>query len=209
MAALKADPVTTNTELDDFPALTQRYQRELLAHCYRMSGSVHEAEDLVQETFLRAWKAADGFEGRSSVRTWLYRIATNVCLTNLEGRPRRPLPAGLGTPESMGGDALEENPDVLVGRAAKVGAPVFMFQEGHAQHSDKLAVDHVERAFRAIAAASKGAYGRFDANSADKLRELLRAVAIYATGGTPALATHALASPANAPAGLLLTQITK
>src|SRR3954467_6102397 len=80
------------TELDDFPTLTQRYQRELLAHCYRMSGSVHEAEDLVQETFLRAWRASASFEGRSSVRTWLYRIATNVCLTNLENKPRRPLP---------------------------------------------------------------------------------------------------------------------
>ena len=95
------------TELDDFPTLTQRYQRELLAHCYRMSGSVHEAEDLVQETFLRAWRSAGAFEGRSSVRTWLYRIATNVCLTNLEGRPRRPLPAGLGTPDAVAGDALE------------------------------------------------------------------------------------------------------
>ena len=104
--------VSSETELDDFPTLTQRYQRELLAHCYRMSGSVHEAEDLVQETFLRAWKASAAFEGRSSVRTWLYRIATNVCLTNLEGRPRRPLPAGLGTPESMGGDALEENNEI-------------------------------------------------------------------------------------------------
>ncbi|MGY2701089.1 MULTISPECIES: sigma-70 family RNA polymerase sigma factor [unclassified Nocardioides] len=102
----------TTTELDDFPTLTQRYQRELLAHCYRMSGSVHEAEDLVQETFLRAWKASADFEGRSSVRTWLYRIATNVCLTNLEGRPRRPLPAGLGTPDAMAGDALEADHEI-------------------------------------------------------------------------------------------------
>lgn len=100
------------SELDDFPTLTQRYQRELLAHCYRMSGSVHEAEDLVQETFLRAWKASADFQGRSSVRTWLYRIATNVCLTNLEGRPRRPLPAGLGTADAMAGDALEENHEI-------------------------------------------------------------------------------------------------
>ncbi|MGA8258352.1 MAG: sigma-70 family RNA polymerase sigma factor [Nocardioides sp.] len=99
-------------ELGDFDGLTARYQRELLAHCYRMSGSVHEAEDLVQETFLRAWKASASFQGRSSVRTWLYRIATNVCLTNLEGKPRRPLPAGLGTPDQMAGDALEENHEI-------------------------------------------------------------------------------------------------
>ena len=102
----------TTAELDDFDTLTERYQRELLAHCYRMSGSVHEAEDLVQETFLRAWKASANFQGRSSVRTWLYRIATNVCLTNLEGKPRRPLPAGLGTPDQMAGDALEENHEI-------------------------------------------------------------------------------------------------
>jgi RNA polymerase sigma-70 factor (ECF subfamily) len=99
-------------ELDDFDALTQRYQRELLAHCYRMSGSVHEAEDLVQETLLRAWRASDGFEGRSSVRTWLYRIATNVCLTNLEGRPRRPLPTGLGAPDVGAADPLEAQPEI-------------------------------------------------------------------------------------------------
>ncbi|GJF08309.1 RNA polymerase sigma factor [Mycolicibacterium cyprinidarum] len=85
---------------DAFLADAQRYRRELLTHCYRMTGSLHDAEDLVQETYLRAWKSYAGFQGKSSVRTWLYRIATNTCLTALDGRKRRPLPSGLGTPAS-------------------------------------------------------------------------------------------------------------
>src|SRR5438876_1216891 len=86
-------PMTVSEEFTD---LTDRFRSELLAHCYRMLGSAEEAEDLVQETYLRAWRSYDGFEGRSSVRTWLYRIATNVCLTAIERRARRPLPSGLG-----------------------------------------------------------------------------------------------------------------
>ncbi len=85
---------------DAFLADAQKYRRELLAHCYRMTGSLHDAEDLVQETYLRAWKSYKTFQGKSSVRTWLYRIATNTCLTALDGRKRRPLPSGLGGPAS-------------------------------------------------------------------------------------------------------------
>jgi RNA polymerase sigma-70 factor (ECF subfamily) len=95
-----AHDIEDGSAQDVFLADAQRYRRELLAHCYRMTGSLHDAEDLVQETYLRAWKSYATFEGKSSVRTWLYRIATNTCLTALESRQRRPLPTGLGAPSS-------------------------------------------------------------------------------------------------------------
>ena len=96
----------------DFSTHTEPYRRELLAHCYRMTGSLHDAEDLVQETLLRAWKSYDRFEGRSSMRTWLHRIATNTCLTALEGRQRRPLPTGLGGSSSDPTAELVERSEV-------------------------------------------------------------------------------------------------
>jgi RNA polymerase sigma-70 factor (TIGR02960 family) len=83
---------------DRFIAEAERFRRELLAHCYRMVGSAHDAEDLVQETYLRAWRSYAGFEGRASTRAWLYKIATNVCLTALEPRRIRLLPSGLTGP---------------------------------------------------------------------------------------------------------------
>lgn len=76
----------------------EEHRRELEVHCYRMLGSWHEAEDLVQETFLKAWRGRDAFDGRASVRTWLYKIATNACLDARKSGQRRILPVDLGPP---------------------------------------------------------------------------------------------------------------
>jgi RNA polymerase sigma-70 factor (ECF subfamily) len=81
-----------------FAGLVERHRRELQVHCYRMLGSFEDAEDLMQETFLRAWRARGSFQGRSSIRAWLYRIATNACLDALDRRPARVLPHHLGPP---------------------------------------------------------------------------------------------------------------
>ncbi|MFG2088979.1 MULTISPECIES: sigma-70 family RNA polymerase sigma factor [unclassified Spirillospora] len=122
----------------DFQELADPYRRELLAHCYRMLGSIHDAEDLVQETYLRAWRSYGNFEGRSSLRTWLYRIATNVCLTAIDQRGNRPMPSGLGAPSdeperpvvaSPEVPWLEPAPDTVLGADAADPATIVAARE--------------------------------------------------------------------------------
>jgi RNA polymerase sigma-70 factor (ECF subfamily) len=118
-----ATAVTPGSE--DFARLTGPFRAELLAYCYRMLGSVDEAEDQLQETFIRAWRSYGRFRGDASLRTWLYRIATNACLRALENRGRRALPSGLGGPgdDPLAGPGparpevpwLQPAPDVLFG----------------------------------------------------------------------------------------------
>jgi RNA polymerase sigma-70 factor, ECF subfamily len=124
---------------EEFTEQAEPLRRELLAHCYRMLGAADEAEDLVQETYLRAWRAYGTFEGRSSVRTWLYRIATNACLNAVEQRSRRALPSGLGgpaadpdappAPAEPGLAWLQPIPDALVTPAAQDPAAIVAARE--------------------------------------------------------------------------------
>jgi len=116
--------VTVSAE--DLERRIEPFRSELVAYCYRMLGSPHDAEDLVQETFLRAWRARGEFDAtRASLRTWLYRIATNACLTALRSRGRRPLPSGLVAasdplrPLAHGGEItwLQPLPDALIDSA--------------------------------------------------------------------------------------------
>jgi RNA polymerase sigma-70 factor, ECF subfamily len=90
-----------------FNRLAEEHHAALLAHCYRMLGSLQDAEDALQETLLRAWRGLPGFVGRSTLRTWLYRIATNVCVDAIARRPARVLPADYGPPSDSLGDVGE------------------------------------------------------------------------------------------------------
>jgi RNA polymerase sigma-70 factor (ECF subfamily) len=115
-----------------FRRLVERHQTELHAHCYRMLGSIHDADDALQDALLRAWRGLGGFEGRSSLRSWLYSIATNVCLDAIGRRPKRVLPIDYGPPagphdepgEPLPGSAwVEPYPDQMLGLADAFAAP--------------------------------------------------------------------------------------
>jgi RNA polymerase sigma-70 factor (ECF subfamily) len=117
---------TRDAAEDAFAALVEPHRRGLHAHCYRMLGSVHDADDALQEALLGAWRGRSGFEGRSSLRSWLYTIATNASLRILEGRKRRELPGGTGSGDDPGAPLaeplaesvwVEPYPDELLGYA--------------------------------------------------------------------------------------------
>jgi len=106
-----SEAMTATPARIDIDQAVEDHRRELTGYCYRMLGSGAEAEDAVQETLVRAWKAADRFEGRSSVRSWLYRIATNVCLDMHRAPQRRARPMHFGSPQKADRASLNERPE--------------------------------------------------------------------------------------------------
>src|SRR5947208_8189605 len=123
---------------DAFAGLVELHRGELHAHCYRMLGSVHDAEDALQDALVRAWRGLKRFEGRSSLRSWLYRIATNTCLDVIARRPKRVLPIDYGPaadPHQAPGEPLVESvwvepyPDETLGLEDGLAAPEARYEQ--------------------------------------------------------------------------------
>src|ERR671914_675500 len=123
---------------DAFRRLLERYHGELHAHCYRMLGSLHDAEDALQDALLRAWRGLPRFEGRSSLRSWLYTIATNTCLSAIARRPKRVLPIDYGPaadPHDAPGEPIVESvwlepyPDKTLGLEDGYAAPEARYEQ--------------------------------------------------------------------------------
>ena len=130
-----------NGDEDAFRRLVEPHRASLHAHCYRMLGSLQDAEDALQETLLRAWRGLAAFGGRSSAHTWLYRIATNACLDEIARRPKRVLPADRGPPAADPGDPgeplvesvwIEPYPDETLGLAVGYAAPEARYDQREA-----------------------------------------------------------------------------
>ena len=126
---------------DAFGRLVGPYRPELHAHCYRMLASVHDADDALQDTLLRAWRGLPGFDGRRPLRPWLYKIATNACLDTIARRPRRWLPAGLGSAAGPGDEPqeplaeqvwVEPYPDEQLGLADGYASPQARYEQREA-----------------------------------------------------------------------------
>ena len=143
-----------------FRQLTDPYRRELTVHCYRMLGSLEDAEDAVQDTVVKAWRRLAGFEGRSSLRAWLYRIATNVCLDALDHRSRRVLPAAIAGPADPSAPPapddhdipwLQPYPDALLDPADPDTDPATVaVRREHVELAFVAAVQHLPARQRAI-----------------------------------------------------------
>jgi len=143
-----------------FQELIEAYRSELQAHCYRMLGSLHDAEDALQNAMLRAWRGLKSFEGRSSLRSWLYKIATNTCLDEIEKRPKRILPADYGPatePSDGPGDPVVESvwvepyPDELLGVEDGYASPEARYEQREAVELAFIAaLQHLPASQRAV-----------------------------------------------------------
>jgi RNA polymerase sigma-70 factor, ECF subfamily len=143
-----------------FRRIVEPHSGELHAHCYRMLGSLHDAEDAVQETLLRAWRGLDGFAGRSSPRTWLYAIATRACLDAIARRPKRVLPVDYGPPSAPNTDPgpplvesvwVEPYPNERLGLADGYAAPEARYEQREAvELAFVAALQHLPARQRAV-----------------------------------------------------------